>query len=125
MHQPVKTNSGSAGAQGNQIRFRVKAGLVRQALYHQGVYAAPPGSQLFHADESTSKVIAQSKIDHDEEPNETGSDEKPGERRALTDMHENKDYQKHLCSGYDQSRDGIERTQVDLSNSPGQKKQDH
>ena len=48
---------------------------------------------------AASQIIAQGEIDHDQEPDQAGSDENPRERFFVANVHEEKDDEDHLGEG--------------------------
>ena len=74
-------------------------------------------------DQPAREEIAQSEVDHDDQPNEPGGGEKPGLAAAVADMHEKENDEQHFHDGNRERDDRVPFTQVDLSDGPGGKQQ--
>jgi len=86
--------------------------VLERLLDGSGVWSGP-------ADLAASGVVAEGEVYHDGEPDEAGDDEKPGEARAVTDVHEEKDHEKSFGDGNGQGSDDVEDTEVELSDEIG------
>ncbi len=61
------------------------------------------------------RIIAHCEINHDGKPDEARGDENPRKTRAVTNVHEEKDYQEHFKNGDCERSDDVQRAEVETS----------
>ena len=70
-----------------------------------------------------SQIIAQSEVQHDQQPDEAGRYEYPRQTAAVTHLHKEKDHDQHFGYGNGERSDYIPGAEIKLRATPSQKEQ--